>query len=470
MPMQQFLKFKAKQPGINEDALRRDDWREVKKKFDAIGAEEQSSRCSQCGVPFCSYGCPLTNNIPEWLKLTAENEIERAWELAEATNSFPEICGRICPQELLCEGNCVLKRAEHGAVTIGAVEKYITDTAFENGWVKPIIPHAELTQSVGIIGAGPAGLAAAEQLRRMGYQVMVYDRYDRAGGLMIYGIPNFKLDKKIVERRNEWLIKSGVKFTFNVNIGSDITMEELQQKHDAILIATGVYKSRDLRLEGADKGNIVKAIDFLVENNRRNLGLETPGFDSGLLNAEGKHIVVLGAGDTAMDCCNTSWRQGAKSVTCMRRSPLSEIAGSKSDREQALQFGTDMRGLTTPVAYLGGENIEAVRITELNRERDANGRPTYTPIEGSESEIKADLVIKALGFSPENLPKLFNCADLETNEWGTVKIGNDYQTSMKGVFAAGDIARGASLVVWAILDGRTAAQNIQTYLANKGDK
>ncbi|MFV0432272.1 MAG: glutamate synthase subunit beta [Alphaproteobacteria bacterium] len=468
--MQQFLKHQAQQPGINEDALSLDDWREVKKKFDEPSAKEQASRCSQCGVPFCAHACPLTNNIPEWLKLATENEFERAWTLSQATNSFPEICGRICPQELLCEGNCVLERSEHKGVTIGAIEKYLTDTAFENGWVKPIVPLKERSETIGIIGAGPAGLAAAEQLRRKGYQVMVYDRYDRAGGLMIFGIPNFKLDKAIVERRNVWLKESGVQFTFNVNIGSDITMGELQKKHDAILIATGVYKSRDLPIEGGDKGNIVQAIDFLVESNRRNLGLKTPDYDSGLLNAKGKNVVVLGAGDTAMDCCNTAWRQGAKSVTCMRRSPLSEVSGSRIDREQALSFGTDMRGLTTATAYLGDDNVTGVRIIELSRQRDGSGKPIYTKVKGSEQEIKADLVVKALGFSPEELARLFNCDELKTQSWGTLVVDDNLQTSMDGVFAAGDIVRGASLVVWAILDGRTAATNIHQYLTKKGEK
>lgn len=468
--MQQFLKIIAKQPGIHDEALTQNDWREVKKTFTDKAAKAQSSRCSQCGVPFCSYGCPLTNNIPEWLRLTTEGNLKEAWQLSEATNSFPEICGRLCPQELLCEGNCVLERAGFKGVTIGAVEKYLTDTAFEQNWIKPIKPASELTSSVGIIGAGPAGLAAAEQLRRKGHQVYVYDRYDRAGGLLIYGIPNFKLDKNIVHRRNQWLSESGVQFIFNVNIGDDISIAELQKKHDALLIATGVYQSGNLNIKGNDKENIIEAIDYLTESNKHNLGLATPLYDEGKLNAKGKNVVVLGAGDTAMDCCNTAWRQGAHSVTCMRRSPLSEVSGSRSDREQALSFGTDMRGLTTAVEYLGQKEVEAVRITKLKRTRNNEGKPIYTPIEGENEDIKADLVLKALGFSPENLPHIFSCPELKTTSWGTLKIDDKQQTSLTGVFAAGDIIRGASLVVWAIFDGRNAASHIHDYLANKGEK
>lgn len=466
--MQQFLNISANQPGIYEEALSLDDWRELKKTFDDASAAMQASRCSQCGVPFCSYGCPLSNNIPEWLRLTVSGNLKEAWRLSQETNSFPEICGRLCPQELLCEGNCVLERAGFKGVTIGAVEKYLTDTAFEQNWVTPITPLKESPLSVGIIGAGPAGLAAAEQLRRKGYQVYVYDRYDRAGGLLVYGIPNFKLDKNIVHRRNEWLMQSGIKFKFNITIGKDISLKELQQKHDALLIATGVYKSGQLNIEGHDKNNIVEAIDYLTESNKHNLGLKTPLFDSGLLDAKGKDIVVLGAGDTAMDCCNTAWRQGAKSVICMRRSPLNEVSGSTSDKEQALAFGTDMRGLTTASAYLGDSHVKAVRITKLKRSHNPQGKPVYTPIEGSSEDIKADLVIKALGFSAEDLPQIFACPDLKTTSWGTLKTDKNQQTSLKGVFAAGDILRGASLVVWAIFDGRNAASHIHNYLADKG--
>ncbi len=469
-PMQQFLKINSQQPGIHKEALKCNDWREVKKIFNAAAAKEQASRCSQCGVPFCSYGCPLTNNIPEWLRLATNGDLKEAWQLSSATNSFPEICGRLCPQELLCEGNCVLEKAGFTGVTIGAIEKYLTDTAFEKNWLQAIKPNKELSLSVGIIGAGPAGLAAAEQLRCKGYQVYVYDRYDCAGGLLMYGIPNFKLDKDIVKRRNNWLIESGVQFKFNINIGSDITIKELQNKHDALLIATGVYKSGNLNIKGHDKGNIIEAIDYLIESNKHNLGLPSPQYDNGILNAKDKEVVVLGAGDTAMDCCNTAWRQGAKSVICMRRSPLNEIAGSSSDREQALSFGTDIRGLTTATEYLGDSHVKAVRITQLKRTRNSQGKPIYSPIEGSQEDIKADLVIKALGFSPEDLPQLFSCPDLQTTSWGTLKVDELQQTTLTGVFAAGDIIRGASLVVWAILDGRNAAQNIHSFLAHKGEK
>ena len=258
--------------------LRTSDFDEIYQQYAADKAAEQSSRCSQCGVPFCQDHCPLHNNIPDWLKLTAEGRLQEAYEMSQATNQFPEICGRICPQDRLCEGNCVIEQSGHGTVTIGAVEKYITDTAWDQGWVKPIKPHSERMESVGIIGAGPAGLAAADVLRRAGVQVTIYDRYDRSGGLLTYGIPGFKLEKEVVERRNAQLAEGGVTFKLNCNIGEDISFADLRAKHDAILIGTGVYKSRDLGGPGAGLDGIVKAIDFLTASNRQNFGDKVPEF------------------------------------------------------------------------------------------------------------------------------------------------------------------------------------------------
>ena len=262
--MLKFVNIGQQTPPKREVNTRKDDFNEIYKEFINVKAGEQSSRCSQCGVPFCQVHCPLSNNIPDWLKLTAEGRLKEAYELSQSTNNMPEVCGRICPQDRLCEGNCVIEQSGHGTVTIGSVEKYITDNAWEQGWVKPIEIKNEKSQNIGIIGAGPAGLAAAEQLRKLGYQITVYDRYDRAGGLMIYGIPNFKLEKFVVERRTKLLEEGGIKFVQNFEVGKDATLEQLRKKHDALLIATGVYKAREIDLPGKDLGNIFPAMEFLT--------------------------------------------------------------------------------------------------------------------------------------------------------------------------------------------------------------
>ena len=305
--MLQFVSQEKQMPEKRGADARIGDFDEIYGDFNSAAAAEQASRCSQCGVPFCQVNCPLHNNIPDWLMLTAEDRLREAYELSSSTNTFPEICGRICPQDRLCEGNCVIEKGFE-SVTIGAVEKYVTETAFEEGWVEPVTPAFERDQSVGIIGAGPAGLAAADQLRRKGYQVTVYDRYDRVGGLLIYGIPGFKLEKEVVTRRAELLEKSGISFVLNCQIGTDISFDELRDKHDAVLIATGVYKARDLKLPGAGLGGVVPALDYLTASNRKSLGDEVEAFDTGALNAQGKNIVVIGGGDTAMDCVRTAIR------------------------------------------------------------------------------------------------------------------------------------------------------------------
>ena len=317
--MLKFIKIGQQNPPKREVNTRKDDFNEIYKDFINEKAKEQSSRCSQCGVPFCQVHCPLSNNIPDWLKLTAEGRLKDAYELSQSTNNMPEVCGRICPQDRLCEGNCVIEQSGHGTVTIGSVEKYIADSAWENGWVKPIKVVNEKNLSVGIIGAGPAGLAAAEQLRKSGYKITVYDRYDRSGGLLIYGIPNFKLEKFVVNRRIDLLKQSGISFKNNFEVGKDASLEDLREKHDAILIATGVYKAREIELPGSDLNNIFPAMEFLTASNRKGLGDKVELFDNGILNAEGKDVVVIGGGDTAMDCVRTSIRQNANSVKCLYR-------------------------------------------------------------------------------------------------------------------------------------------------------
>ena len=432
-------------------------------------AGEQSSRCSQCGVPFCQVHCPLSNNIPDWLKLTAEGRLKEAYELSQSTNNMPEVCGRICPQDRLCEGNCVIEQSGHGTVTIGSVEKYITDNAWEQGWVNPIKVKNEKSQSIGIIGAGPAGLAAAEQLRKLGYQITVYDRYDRAGGLMIYGIPNFKLEKFVVERRTKLLEEGGIKFVQNFEVGKDATLEQLRKKHDALLIATGVYKAREIDLPGKDLGNIFPAMEFLTASNKKGLGDKVELFDNGTLNAEGKNIVVIGGGDTAMDCVRTSIRQKAKSVKCLYRRDKENMPGSAREVANAEEEGVEFVWLSSPKEFIGTNKVEGLMVDKIKLgEPDDSGRRKPEIQNNSHFNIKADIVIKALGFDPENLPKLFGSEDLQVTKWGTLKTNFDtMETNLPGVFAAGDIIRGASLVVWAIKDGRDVAVSIKNFLEIK---
>ncbi len=470
--MLQFVDLKQETPVKRSTSKRKGDFKEIYNEFITDKARDQSSRCSQCGVPFCQIHCPLSNNIPDWLKLTAEGRLKEAYEISQSTNNMPEVCGRICPQDRLCEGNCVIEQSGHGTVTIGSIEKYINDTAWEKGWVKPIKIKKELKQSVGIIGAGPAGMACAEELRKSGYQVTIYDRYDRPGGLLIYGIPNFKLEKFVVERRTKLLKDSGIKFVQNFEVGRDKTLYELQENHDAILIATGVYKAREIEIPGRDLKNIFPAMEFLTASNKKGLGDKVELFDNGTLNAEGKNVVVIGGGDTAMDCVRTSVRQKAKSVKCLYRRDRENMPGSAREVGNAIEEGVEFVWLTSPKKFLGDTTVEAVEVNKMKLgEPDSSGRRRPEIDIGSEFEIKADLVIKSLGFDPENLPKLFNAKELGVSEWGTIKFNlKSMQTNLDGVFAAGDIVRGASLVVWAIRDGRDAAVQIEKYLQLRANK
>ena len=464
--MLQFVGRDQAYPAKRAAGDRADDFAEIAARFATSDAADQSSRCSQCGVPYCTVHCPLHNHIPDWLRLTAEGRLREAYELSNATSTMPEICGRICPQDRLCEGNCVIEFSGHGAVTIGSVEKYITDKAWEEGWVEPVAVGPARGQSVGIVGAGPAGLTAAEYLRNHGYDVHVYDRHDRAGGLLTYGIPGFKLEKPVVMRRVDRLRDGGIVFHHGFAVGRDASLDDLRGRHDAVLIATGVYRARAIDVPGAEATGVVAALDYLTASNRKGFGDAVPAYDDGSLSACAKHVVVIGGGDTAMDCVRTAVRQGAASVRCLYRRDRANMPGSKREVANAEEEGVEFVWLSAPTAVTGGDTAVGVTLTRMRLGApDASGRRAPEPEPDGEVETRADLVIKALGFDAEDLPTLFDAPDLAVTRWGTVLVDpKTMMTSLDGVFAAGDIVRGASLVVWAIRDGRDVAPAMHRYL------
>jgi glutamate synthase (NADPH/NADH) small chain len=462
--MQKFHLSPQSYPNQRNPELRRHDFAEIYEAYSNAKAADQAERCLQCGVPFCSVHCPLHNNIPDWLRAVAEGNLHDAYLLSSATNNFPEICGRVCPQDKLCEGNCVVERG-FGSITIGSVEKYITDNAWNEGWVQPFAPSHERPQSVGIIGSGPAGMAAAQQLRQAGFQVHIYDRYDRAGGMMIYGIPNFKLEKDIVLRRHQQYEQSGVVFHFGVQVGENCTLKELQNRHDAILIATGVYQARNLEIAGDNLKNVHHALPYLTNSTREILGDNIDG----AVNANAKDVVVIGGGDTAMDCVRTAIRQGANSVRCLYRRTQENMPGSAREVKNAIDEGVQFEWLTSPIQLLGNSQVEAIEVQQMQLSPStASGRRDVEPIQGSNRIISTNMVITALGFEAEDLPIMFGAPELKVRKGGTIRINHhNMMSSVDGVFAAGDIVRGSSLVVWAIADGRNAATHIQNYILNQ---
>ncbi len=464
--MSEFVTVHQAAPNKRAVSERAHDFNEIYAGYISPQGGKQASRCSQCGVPFCQTGCPLQNNIPDWLRLAAEGRMQEAWRLSEATSALPEVCGRICPQDRLCEGSCVLEQSGWDSVTIGAVERHISDTAWEQGWIAPIVPSAEKAQSVAIIGAGPAGIAAADWLRRLGYQVTIYDRYDRAGGLLTYGIPGFKLEKPVVERRTQRLADSGVQLVLNFEVGRDATLDELRARHDAVFVATGVYAARRLTGPGVGSDSVVRALDYLIASNRLGFGDAVPAYDSGQLDAAGKDVVVVGGGDTAMDCVRTAVRQGARSVVCLYRRDRHNMPGSRREVAHAEEEGVRFEWLAAPKAIHGdAQSVDHVRAVRMRLgPPDLSGRRSVEEVHGEEFDVPAQLVIEALGFEPEDLPTLFGAPELKVSRYGTLSVDENAMTSLPGVFAGGDIVRGASLVVWGVKDGQDAALSIDRYL------
>jgi glutamate synthase (NADPH/NADH) small chain len=478
--MQKYVSIGRATPEMRSAAERRTDQREIYRDFTPAAAAHQASRCEQCGTPYCQIFCPLHNNIPDWLKLTAEGRLDEAYARAQETNNFPEICGRICPQDRLCEAKwaCTLEQAGHGTVTIGAIERYITDNAWKEGWVRPRRPRRERPQRIAVLGAGPSGMAAAEELRALGYQVDLYDRHARMGGLMAYGIPGFKLEKHVVERRAGLLLAAGVCFHPGVTLGREVTLAELRADHDAVVLAFGAYAAKALDVPGVDRARAVAALDYLIGSSRHLLGeVAAPPID-----AAGKRVVVIGGGDTAMDCVRTAVRQGTLSVTCLYRRDRANMPGSAREVGHAEEEGVAFAWQAQPEALLGvpvdvipgeatalkpagGIAVHAVR-TRL-AQPGPDGRRAPEPVPGSGFVLDADLVINALGFSVEHAAALTAGAVAMTARATVAVDRRSMMTAADGVFAAGDAVRGPSLAVWAIRDGRDVAAQVHRYLSGR---
>ncbi|QOC21937.1 FAD-dependent oxidoreductase [Wenzhouxiangella sp. AB-CW3] len=456
-----FLESPRRDPEVLSVPIRVRGWDEIYGGYDADGAADQSARCINCGNPYCEWECPVHNYIPDWLRLARQGRLFEAAELCHQTNTLPEICGRICPQDRLCEGACTLNDGL-GAVTIGSVEKWITDEAFRQGW-RPDLSKVQPTgKRVAVIGAGPAGLGAADILVRNGVEAHVFDKYPRIGGLLTYGIPPFKLDKQVVETRREILEGMGVKFHLGTEIGRDIEFEQLLADYDAVFVGMGTYKYVTGNLPGSDKDGVIESLPYLIGNIGQVLREPMDGF--GYINLEGKRVVVLGGGDTAMDCVRTAIRQGAFSVTCAYRRDEENMPGSRREVQNAKEEGVEFLFNRQPVEIVGENGAEGVKVvrTELGPPDEA-GRRRPEPVEGSEETLPADAVVIAFGFRP-NPPDWLLSAGVETHEDGRLKVGENghsaYQTSHEKIFAGGDMVRGADLVVTAVYEGREAARSL----------
>lgn len=437
---------------------------EIYGEFDSNSSAEQSDRCLECGNPYCEWKCPVHNYIPNWLKLVSEGNLEQAAELSHQTNTLPEICGRVCPQDRLCEGACTLNDG-FGAVTIGSVEKYITDTALEQGWRPDLSKVTDTGKRVAVIGAGPAGLGCADVLIRNGVTPVVYDKHPEIGGLLTFGIPEFKLEKDVVKRRREVLEGMGVEFVLNTEIGKDVEFQTLVDEFDAVFLGMGTYTYMKGGFPGEDKQGVYEALPYLIANNKQLLQLSPEDY----VDLKDKKVVVLGGGDTAMDCNRTAIRQGASSVQCAYRRDEENMPGSRREVNNAREEGVEFLWNRQPIEVVGDGKVEGIKVvTTALGEPDERGRRSPQPVPNSEEIIAADAVIIAFGFRPSPAP-WFAQFDIEVNSWGGVVAPADgkcaYQTTNEKVFAGGDMVRGSDLVVTAVWEGRQAAEGIIDFLA-----
>ncbi len=462
----QFIDVGRADPDKKAIEVRRGEFVEIYEPFREEQVQHQAHRCLDCGNPYCEWKCPVHNFIPNWLQLVSEGNLFEAAELSHQTNTLPEVCGRVCPQDRLCEGACTLNDG-FGAVTIGATEKYITDTALAMGW-RPDLSKREWTdKKVAIIGAGPAGLGCADVLVRAGVKPVVFDRYPEIGGLLTFGIPEFKLEKSVMARRRDVFEDMGVEFRLNTDVGSDVTMAQLLDEYDAVFMGMGTYNYMKGGFPGEDLPGVYDALPFLISNVNRNQGWEKDAAE--FISVEGKRVVVLGGGDTAMDCNRTSIRQGAESVSCAYRRDEDNMPGSRREVVNAKEEGVQFLFNRQPVAIVGGDKVEGVKVvtTQLG-EPDENGRRRPEEIPGSEEILPADVVLIAFGFRPSPAD-WFGEHGIDTNDWDGVVAAEEqtykFQTSNPKVFAGGDMVRGSDLVVTAIWEGRQAAEGILDYLA-----
>jgi glutamate synthase (NADPH) small chain len=457
----QFLEIPRTEPAKAPVETRVTQFREIYAQFDAQGAAQQAGRCLACGNPFCEWKCPVHNFIPNWLKLIQEGNLFEAAELSHKTNSLPEVCGRICPQDRLCEGACTLNDGL-GAVTIGSIEKYITDEAFRQGW-KPDMSNVRPTgKRVAVVGAGPAGLGCADILVRNGVKPVVFDRYTRIGGLLTFGIPPFKLDKEIVEKRRQIMEGMGVEFRLGVDVGTDVSFESLVEEYDAVFLGMGTYKSVKGGFPGEDLVGVHEALPYLISNINHELGLS--GSADALISMRGKRVVVLGGGDTGMDCNRTAIRQGAQVVTCTYRRDEKSMPGSRRDYKNSKEEGVEFLFNAQPIEIVGSDAVEGVKLIETRLGKpDARGRRVPEPIPGSEKILPAEAVIIAFGFLPSP-PQWFDQHDIRVHTNGRIRVSasqeTPFQTTNPQVFAGGDMVRGSDLVVTAVFEGREAAKGI----------
>ncbi|WP_275289148.1 FAD-dependent oxidoreductase [Halomonas elongata] len=461
----QFIDVGRQDPEKKPARTRAKQFAEIYEPFKPQDAASQAHRCLHCGNPYCEWKCPVHNYIPNWLQLVSEGNILEAAELSHRTNSLPEVCGRVCPQDRLCEGDCTLNDG-FGAVTIGSVEKYITDTAFAMGWRPDMSRVAWTDKKVAIIGAGPAGLGCADILVRNGVKPVVFDKYPEIGGLLTFGIPEFKLEKTVMERRRAVFEEMGVEFRLGVEVGRDMPFDELLEQYDAVFLGMGTYKYMEGGFPGEDLPGVHKALDYLVANVNHCLGFETDPAD--YVSLEGQKVVVLGGGDTAMDCNRTAIRQSAASVTCAYRRDEENMPGSRKEVANAREEGVDFLFNRQPVAVVGEDRVEGIKVVRTRLgEPDENGRQRPEVVPGSEEVVPADAVVIAFGFQPSPAP-WFETVGIELDERGRVKAPEEgayaFQTTNEKIFAGGDMVRGSDLVVTAVFEGRQAGEGILDYL------